>query len=122
MRQTAVGSIEAFQTEPLILTEGALVERLRRDPTVALDPDVLHAGFIYDERGREALRRLYRHYLDIGARFDLPMIVGTPTWRANPIRLQRAGLTYKDANGDGVRFVASIRDEYGAYAKRVGAR
>jgi homocysteine S-methyltransferase len=114
-----VGFLDAVQTAPLILTEGALLERLRRDPTVALDPHALHAGFIYQERGREALRRLYREYLDIGAAFDLPMIVCTPTWRANPVRLQRAGLAHRDVNGDAVRFVASIRGEYGLYAKRV---
>jgi homocysteine S-methyltransferase len=114
-----VGFFDTVQTAPLILTEGALIERLRRDPTVALDPHVLHAGFLYEERGLEALRRLYRQYLDIGSAFDLPMFVCTPTWRANPIRLQRAGLAHLDVNGDALRFVASIRDEYGAYAKRV---
>ena len=114
-----MGFLEAIQTAPLFLTEGALIERLRRDQTVVLDPHVLHAGFIYDERGREALRRLYGQYLDIGAAFDLPMMVCTPTWRANPVRLQHAHLAHRDVNGDGVRFVTSIRDEYGAYAKRV---
>jgi len=114
-----VGFVEVIQTEPVILTEGALIERLRRDATVTLDPHLLHAGFIYDERGREALRRLYRQYLDIGVAFDLPMIVCTPTWRANPTRLQRAGLMNRDVNGDGARFLAAIRGEYGAYAERV---
>ncbi len=111
--------VETVQTAPLILTEGALIERLRRDPAVTLDPHVLHAGFIYEERGRQALRRLYRQYLDIGAAFDLPMLVCTPTWRANPIRLRRAGLADRDVNGDALRFVASIRGEYGAHAKSV---
>ena len=114
-----MGFLDAVQTAPVFLTEGAVIERLRRDQTVVLDPHVLHAGFIYDERGREALRRLYRQYLDIGSAFDLPMMVCTPTWRANPVRLQRAGLAHRDVNGEGVRFAAAIRDEYGAYAKRV---
>lgn len=114
-----MGFVESIRAEPLILTEGALIERLRRDQTVVLDPHVLHAGFIYEERGRESLRRLYRQYLDIGSAFNLPMLVCTPTWRASAVRLQRAGLAHRDVNGDAVRFVASIRDEYGAYAKRV---
>lgn len=114
-----VGFLDAVQTAPVILTEGAIIERLRRDATVVLDPHVLHAGFLYAERGREALRRLYRQYLDIGSAFDLPMMVCTPTWRANPDRLRQAGLAHQDVNGDAVRFVASIRDEYGAYATRV---
>jgi homocysteine S-methyltransferase len=119
LKGALVGFLDAVQTTPLLLTEGAVIERLRRDQTVVLDPHVLHAGFIYDERGREALRRLYREYVDIGAAFDLPMMVCTPTWRANPVRLQHAHLAHRDVNGDGVRFVTSIRDEYGAYAKRV---
>jgi homocysteine S-methyltransferase len=47
------------------------------------------------------------------------MIVCTPTWRANPVRLCLAGLADRDANGDGARFVAAIRGEYGRYARRV---
>ena len=114
-----MGFSEAVQGQPIILTEGALIERLRRDPDVSLDPHVLHAGLIYDERGREALRGLYRQYLDIGLAADLPMIVCAPTWRANPVRLRQAGLADRNVNRDGARFVAAIRDEYGAYARRV---
>jgi homocysteine S-methyltransferase len=47
------------------------------------------------------------------------MIICTPTWRANPKRLQQGGLAHRDVNGDAFRFVASIRGECGAYAKRV---
>ena len=114
-----MGFSEAVQGQPIILTEGALIERLRRDPDVSLDPHVLHAGLIYDERGREALRGLYRQYLDAGLAADLPMIVCAPTWRANPVRLRQAGLADRNVNRDGARFVAAIRDEYGAYARRV---
>ena len=114
-----MGFSEAVQGQPIILTEGALIERLRRDPAVSLDPHVLHAGLVYEERGREALRGLYRQYLDIGLAADLPMIVCAPTWRANPVRLRQAGLADRNVNRDGARFVAAIRDEYGAYARRV---
>jgi homocysteine S-methyltransferase len=110
---------DAVQGQPIILTEGALIERLRRDPAVSLDPQVLHAGLVYDERGREALRDLYRQYLDVGLAADLPMIVCAPTWRANPVRLKQAGLADRNVNGDGARFLATIREEYGAYARRV---
>ena len=115
-----VGSFaECVRRSPVILTEGAVIERLRRDADVPLDPFVLHAGFIYDERGSGALGALYRQYLDIGRAADLPMIICTPTWRANPTRLRQAGLDGRDVNGDGVRFVDSIRQEYGAYAAKI---
>jgi homocysteine S-methyltransferase len=75
---------------------------------------------IYDAAGRETLSGLYRQYLDIGREYDLPLIVGTPTWRANPERLRAAGLdTQTDVNADAVRFVAAICARYCAYAERV---
>jgi homocysteine S-methyltransferase len=114
-----VDAVTALRASPIILTEGALIERLRRDAAVSLDPHVLHAGFIYEEGGCRALRGLYRQYLDIGLAADLPMIVCTPTWRANPVRLRLADLAGRDANGDGARFVAAIRAEYGPYARQV---
>ncbi len=111
---------DRLRSSRVVLTEGALIERLRRDPAARLDPHVLHAGMIYDPLGRAKLAALYRQYLDIGRDFRLPMILGTPTWRANPERLQAAGFADPAAvNADGFRFVAGIRTEYGAYAEGV---
>jgi len=105
---------------PVILAEGALIERLRRDPTVKLDPYVAHAGLVYDSQGRAALRHIYRQYMDIGRAANLPVLTCAPTWRANPARLKQAGFgDQADVNGDCVRFLASIRTEYGAYAGQV---
>jgi S-methylmethionine-dependent homocysteine/selenocysteine methylase len=36
-----------------------------------------------DEPGRELLRRYYAPYIEIGGREGLPVILDTPTWRAN---------------------------------------
>jgi len=96
-----------------------VVECLRRDPRFSLDPDVLHAGFLYRDAEAEALAGIYRRYLDIGRDTGLPMVVLTPTWRAGPERLIRAGLGEKDVNGDAVRFLDGIRAEYGSYGKSV---
>jgi len=114
--------------EPFVLVEGAVVERLRRDLSLSLDPHILHAGFVYDGRARAALGGLYKQYLDIGCRYVVPMIVLTPTWRASAARLAQAGLTLSssastgaagDVNGDCVRFLAGLVAEYGEYARRV---
>ena len=111
-----------------MLAEGAVIERLRRDLSLSLDPHILHAGFVYDDRARQALGRVYRQYLDIGRRYAVPMIVLTPTWRASAARLERAGLSLsssassgatRDVNGDCVRFLAARVAEYGEYARRV---
>ncbi len=111
---------QAIAHYPVILAEGALIERLRRNPSVRLNPHILHAGLVYDSRGQTALRQIYRQYMDIGRVAGLPLLTCAPTWRANPARLRQAGFDDQaDVNGDGVRFLASIRAEYGAYAGQV---
>ena len=105
--------LEALASGPPILAEGSVVERLRRDPEVRLDPSIAHAGFIYEPRAAAALERLYRGYLEIGRAARLPMLCLTPTWRANPERLRLAGLHERDVNGDAVRFLERIRADYG---------
>lgn len=104
----------------MTLTEGAVVERLRRDPRVQLDPHVAHAAFIYDECSARVMEEIYRQYLDIARDSGLPMMTLAPTWRANPERLRLAGLAGKDVNGDAVRFLRRIRDRYQQCAIRVG--
>jgi homocysteine S-methyltransferase len=109
-----------LEKEPFILTEGSLIERLRRNPEIEMHPDILNAGLVYDPQGAKILADLYREYLDIGEEYDLPMLAYTPTWRANAdrIRSNRYHNT-KDVNGDCFRFLTSIRQEYGDYAKRI---
>ncbi|MGE5647967.1 MAG: homocysteine S-methyltransferase family protein [Acidobacteriota bacterium] len=96
-----------------MLAEGAVVERVRRDPSVRLDPWVEHAALIYDSGGFAALGRIYWEYLGIAREFGLPFVTFSPTWRANPERLRQAGLEDRDVNGDGVRFLQQIVSESG---------
>jgi homocysteine S-methyltransferase len=111
---------ETVRQEPLILTEGAVVERLGREPSISLDPHILHAAMAGDVPGRQVLGCLYRGYLDAGRRHNLSMMVLTPTWRASAVRLARAGYTRIDlVNRQGYEFLAGIVSEYGAYARSV---
>lgn len=91
----------------VLLTEGSVVERLRRNPECTLDPHVAHAAFPYVPGPARILAGLYREYLDIAREARLPMLCFSPTWRANPERLRQAGLT-QDVNRDGVLFVRRI--------------
>jgi homocysteine S-methyltransferase len=104
----------------MTLTEGSVVERLRRDPRVQLDPQVAHAALIYDESSARVLEGIYRQYLDIARDFSLPMMTMAPTWRATPERLRLVGLAGKDVNGDAVRFLRRIREDYQPCAISVG--
>lgn len=99
-----------------LLGEGSLFERLRRSPVVELDPQVAHAGLIYDEKSRALLQRLHREYLDIGQQHGLPMVAETPTWRANQERIDRSRFSGLPVNRDCLNFMAELRDSYGSEA------
>lgn len=102
-----------------ILGEGAVIERLRRMPGITLDEHVVNSALIYDEAGRGALETICRQYLEIGRKYDLPLLLSTPTWRAGRERIAAAGLAGRDLNGDNFRFLDALRREYGDYGRNV---
>jgi homocysteine S-methyltransferase len=111
--------LSLIKTSPLILTEGSVIERIRRNPVLALDPHISNSAFIYDPDGAEVLRDIYRQYIDIGNKHNLPIIILTPTWRANKERLQKSGYSYIDVNGDNFRLLNEIRKEYAGYSRMI---
>lgn len=104
---------------PCILGEGAVIERLRRDGALSLDPYLVNSAFIYDAPKRAALEAICRQYLDIGCQFGLPFLVSTPTWRASRERIDVAGYGGIDVNGDNFRFLDALRRSYGEYAHKI---
>lgn len=106
-------------TSPVILGEGAVIERLRRSDNILLDDHVVNSALIYQKDGRAALEAICRQYLEIGQRFNLPMLLSTPTWRAGRDRIAAAGLAGRDLNGDNFRFLEELRNSYGDYASKV---
>ncbi|MGB2688501.1 MAG: homocysteine S-methyltransferase family protein [Desulfobacterales bacterium] len=110
---------EFFEQSPIILGEGAVIERLRRNTDFELDPFIVNSAFIYDKEKRAALETIYRQYLDIGFQHDLPLLLSTPTWRAGRKRIAAAGYEGRDVNGDNFRFLDALRTSYGVYAQKV---
>jgi len=106
-------------SSPFVLGEGAVIERLRRNKDLELDPYLVNSAFIYDNAKRTLLEAICRQYLDIGRELDVPLLMSTPTWRASHERIAAAGLTGVDVNGDNVRFLDTLRESYGGYAKKV---
>lgn len=102
-----------------VLSEGAVIERLRRAPGIQLDEHVVNSALIYEAAGHAALTAIYRQYLEIGQRYRLPLLLSTPTWRAGRERIAAAGLSKRDVNGDNTRFLTGLRDSYGNYAEQV---
>ncbi len=87
---------DAVANAPVILTEGAVIERLRRDPAVELDPHIANSGLIYNQAGKQAMTGIYRQYIDIASRYHLPMIVSAPTWRANFERINKSACSGRE--------------------------
>jgi homocysteine S-methyltransferase len=110
---------EFFEKSRCILGEGAVIERLRRNSELELDPHIVNSAFIYDKRKRTALSEIYRQYIDIGLKYHLPLLLSTPTWRASRERIEKAGYEKSDVNGDNFRFLDGMRKSYGEYANKV---
>ncbi|MDH3453870.1 MAG: homocysteine S-methyltransferase family protein [Desulfuromonadales bacterium] len=104
---------------PCILGEGAVIERLRRNSGLELDPYLVNSAFIYDDVKRAALETICRQYLEIGRSCGLPLLMSTPTWRASRERIAAAGYAGVDVNGDNVRFLDELRKSYAGYAEKV---
>lgn len=110
---------EFLESSPCILGEGAVIERLRRNVDLELDPFLVNSAFIYEDAKCAALETICRQYLDIGCSADLPLLLSTPTWRASRERIEAAGYAGIDVNGDNARFLAGLRSSYGEYAEKV---
>lgn len=111
--------LRVLHDAPRVLTEGSVVERLRRHPEGQLDPHVANTSLLFGPEGREALATIYRDYRDIGLRHGLPTLLLTPTWRANAERLERAGLAGRDVYTEAVGLLAGLRDEVGGQGASV---
>jgi len=91
--------------------EAAIVERLRRDPTIQLHPRLENAMLIYTPEGRAALTALCREYIDVARAVQLPIALSTPTWRANQERLSEAQIKM-DVNADAAQFMKSFPNTF----------
>ncbi|HYE94676.1 MAG TPA: homocysteine S-methyltransferase family protein [Rubricoccaceae bacterium] len=102
------------QGGPFFLTDGGLETTL-----IFLEgQDLPHfAAFhlLQTAEGKEALRKYFRTYAALAARFGVGLVLDTPTWRAN--RDWGAQLGYDDdalaeANRRAVRLLEAVRDAY----------
>ena len=110
---------EVLRQSACVLGEGAVIERLRRDGSIELDPHIVNSHLVYSEAGRAALTKICGGYLEIGRSFDLPLLISTPTWRASRERIASAGFEGRDVNGDNFRFLQALRNGFGGYAAKV---
>jgi homocysteine S-methyltransferase len=99
---------DAFGRGETVLAEGSVYELLRRDPRVAFDPDVAHAGLVYDDGARELLAAIHREYAGIARDAGLRPLIFADSWRASAERIARSRFRGLDVNGDNARFVLAV--------------
>jgi S-methylmethionine-dependent homocysteine/selenocysteine methylase len=83
----------AIQDGVSILTDGGIETRVMFETDITLPPHVQVAGLVRDPVGGPVLRRIYESYVAAAHSFGLPVIIGTPTFRAslNFVRQTRLG-------------------------------
>lgn len=99
-----------FEQSNLILMEGALGERLKREFNILPDEIVALASHIYDKNAREILKKLFNEYIRIAKQYNFPIMISTPTRRANKERVQKSKYS-KNIIYDNVSLLKEIKKE-----------
>lgn len=110
---------EAVSFYPHIITEGSVIERLKREFNYPLDDALSNALMIYDEAGKSLLEKIYREYLDIAESSDFPIMLLTPTWRTNKERTKNSNVDMKTINSNAFLFVDIVRKSYGDFSEKI---
>jgi len=95
---------------PLTVTDGGLETTLVFHHGIDL-PDFAAFPLLDTEAGRAALAMYYQPYLDLGRRLGAPVVVDTPTWRANldwGARLGYDAIRLAAVNRRAVEFVSEL--------------
>ena len=99
-----------MKTSEIAMTDGGIETVLIFHEGIDL-PDFAAFPLLYDETGRDALRRYFETFLSIAQQRGVPFVMGTPTWRANRDWGERLGYTrdaLARANADSVAFVREV--------------
>ena len=96
---------------PLILTECAISERLRRQPDIKSHPLLFNTPLIYEKKGRKRLEEVYFSYLEVANKAGLPTLLCAPTWRIDRERVAAAGAS-PSINRDAVAFMLDFKSRY----------
>lgn len=106
-----------FQDSKILLTEAAIVERLKTEYHAEIDEHINHAGLIYTHP--EILEDLYRQYIDIAKKYHVPVMLMTPTRRVNYESIKKSKFGNKNILSDSCSLLNKIKDSYNAYSKHI---
>lgn len=108
---------ECFHNSKYLLTEGALVERLKHEYGLIMDSHVNHAGLIYNSP--DILAVLYKQYIEIAHKFDLPIMLMTPTRKVNFESIGRSKYSGHNLIADSCSYLNKIRSNYPDFAHKI---
>ncbi len=100
-----------LNTFPLVLTECAISERLRRDSEVELHPVLFNTPLIYHNPGRRKMADIYHQYREIAEKAALPILLCAPTWRVDKMRIAEAGFK-RSILPDAVGFMRDLQKRW----------
>jgi homocysteine S-methyltransferase len=99
-----------------VLTDGGIETRIMFGGSIEMEPHVQVAALAGDPEGREVLRGIYAGYVQAARRGGLPVIIGSPTFRASPNFIAAAGLPAEEIdrlNRDAVSLLHEVREASG---------
>ena len=73
-----------------VIADGAVETRVMFRSGVRMDPDVQVAAMVGDPAGGSVLRVVFAGYVSVAKSHALPVVIGTPTFRASARYVQRA--------------------------------
>jgi len=91
------------------IAEGVIVVRLRRDLSLPFDPYILNGGLIYDPAGRARLAAIHADYIRSARANELPILIGTDTWRCSRTLIETSRFRGLPVNQDNVAFLSELR-------------
>ena len=97
---------------PVVLMEGALSERLKREHCLTLDPHVTMARFYQTRTERAALAALWQGYAAIARQYGFPFLAATPTRRTNRETIALSGCGDEVIAGN-VALLRSVQQQSG---------
>jgi len=106
-----------FNSSEFILTEGAIVERLKNEYGIAMDNFINHAGKIYE--CPDVLATIYQQYIEIAQQYDIPIMLMTPTRKVNFETVKHSKFNDKDVIADSCIYLKKIRDGYPDFISKI---
>jgi S-methylmethionine-dependent homocysteine/selenocysteine methylase len=100
---------ELLGGDALVLTDGGIETRIMFETDLELAPHVEAAGLV----GEPALTAIYASYVAAARANGLPVIIGTPTFRAGARQAEAAGRDVAELNAGAVRHHQALRDAAG---------